>query len=268
MPILATIAAATALASTAFTTGKSFSLASKQRKIQREAESDAAKAMAEARKKLEVNFYDNLSILKEPYEREREAIISAAGAATTAAQEGDTRGAAATAGRIQLGVQQGQREIAGAMGQEMLALQKLSADEASRLRDMKVGIDLGEVEGAQLKARDAQESAAAYTQQGMQGIQDFGEKAYKMAPLFDSKSLKGFQSEIGNLSFTPEEFTKFGNVAERGGLGPQLEGPFTNLDFQTVGKFDRIQFENFLKALTRQQKDMLSRNLLNPFNPY
>ena len=50
--------------------GMSFSQASKQRKLQAQAEQDAAKAMAQARKKLDVNFAEQMSVKKEAYDLE------------------------------------------------------------------------------------------------------------------------------------------------------------------------------------------------------
>ena len=75
------MAAATALtiaslAATAATTTGSFIQASKQKKLQQKAEREADKALADARKKLDVNFYEGLSIQKEPYELAREALLS------------------------------------------------------------------------------------------------------------------------------------------------------------------------------------------------
>jgi vacuolar-type H+-ATPase subunit H len=151
MAAFTTIAAGVGLAATAGTTGMSFAQARKQRRLQQDAEDKAAQMMSEARKKLEVNYYDQLAIQKEPYELEREALISAGAQAIEAGKESE-RGAAAVAGRVQMAQQQGQRDIAAAMGQEMLGLEKLSAQEESRLRDVGIQLDLGEVEGAQMAA--------------------------------------------------------------------------------------------------------------------
>ena len=63
------------LAVSAGSAGMSFAQAGKQRKLQREAEADAEAAMTEARKKLDVNFYEQLAIQKEPYELAREAAL-------------------------------------------------------------------------------------------------------------------------------------------------------------------------------------------------
>jgi len=180
----ATILAGAALASTAATTGMSFAQAGKQRKAQGDAERDADQAMQEARKKLEINFYDQLAIQKEPYELEREALLSQGAQAIQAGVESE-RGAAATAGRIQMAQQEGQAGVRSAFGQELSALEKLSAQEDSRLRDVGAQLDLGEVAGAQLAAANAQELGAQATQQAMQGVQSMGQQIASFSPLYE-----------------------------------------------------------------------------------
>ena len=95
--------------------GMSFSQASKQRKLQAQAEQDAAKAMAQARKKLDVNFAEQMSVKKEAYDLEREALLSAGAQATEAGIESE-RGSAATAGRVYAAQQQGQAGVRTAYG--------------------------------------------------------------------------------------------------------------------------------------------------------
>jgi len=177
------------IAASAGSAGMSFAEAGKQRKLQQQAENDAAKALAEARKKLDVNYYENLGINKEPYQLEREALVSAGAQAIQAGQESE-RGAAATAGRIQMAQQQGQREIANAMGTEMAGLEKLTAAEDSRLAGEQGKLYLAEAEGAQLAARDAQQAAAAYTTAGIQGIANTGVQAVNtLVPLYAGKKI-------------------------------------------------------------------------------
>lgn len=208
MPAATSIAIA-GLAVSAGSAGLSFAQAGKQRKLQREAQQDAEKAMQEARKKLEVNYYDQLGIQKEPYELEREALLSAGAQAIEAGKESE-RGAAATAGRVFMGQQEGQRQIAAAMGQELLGLEKLSAQEESRLRDTAVQLDLGEAQGAQLAARDAQEAAAAATAQGLSSIQAIGQQAIEMAPLYaksaGAKQYQKLSEQASKQKLTAEQF--------------------------------------------------------------
>ena len=169
--------------------GMSFAEAGKQRKLQKEAESEAAKALVEARKKLDVNYYENLGINKDPYELEREALVSAGAQAIQAGQESE-RGAAATAGRIQMAQQQGQREIANDMGAEMLNLEKLTAAEDARLAGAQAGLYLSEAEGAQLAARDAQQAATKFTTAGIQGIGNVASQTLtNLVPLYAGKNI-------------------------------------------------------------------------------
>jgi hypothetical protein len=260
MAAFTTIAAGVGLAATAGTTGMSFAQARKQRRLQQDAEDKAAQMMSEARKKLEVNYYDQLAIQKEPYELEREALISAGAQAIEAGKESE-RGAAAVAGRVQMAQQQGQRDIAAAMGQEMLGLEKLSAQEESRLRDVGVQLDLGEVEGAQMAAAQAAEAANIATQQGVQGIINMGQQVAGMAPLY-ARNKPAEIAAMGGAVMTPEQYKTFGNV-------PQYEGsPFlgaggidkTNLDFDVIGKMNKQQYNQFLRALKPEQRQMLFMN--------
>jgi len=259
MAAFTTIAAGVGLAATGATTGMSFAQARKQRRLQQQAEDKASQMMAEARKKLEVNYYDQLAIQKEPYELEREALISAGAQAIEAGVESE-RGAGAVAGRVQMAQQAGQREIAAAMGQEMLGLEKLSAQEESRLRDVGVQLDLGEVEGAQLAAANAAEAANVATQQGVQGIISMGQQVASMAPLY-SRNKGAEKAALGGMGMSSENFSAFGNVPEYKGspFGSQIQGG-SNLDFGTVGQMNNAEYNRFLRALTPQQRQMLFMN--------
>lgn len=155
--------------------------------------------MENARKKLETNFYAAQGIKKEPYELEREALLSQGAQAIQAGVESE-RGAAATAGRVQLAQQQGQAGVRSAMSQEMMALENKQLAEESRLRDVGVQLDLGEVEGAQLAASNAAQLRAQATQQGMQGVTSFAQQLAAAAPLFGTSA-----ADVSGVSATPLE---------------------------------------------------------------
>lgn len=145
----------------------SFSAASNEKNKQRSAEAAAARAMAEARKKLEINYTDELAVNKDPYELQRDAMLSQGALAVQAGQESE-RGSTATAGKVQMAMNEAQAGIRTAMSAEMTDIQNKKIQEASRLRDLGAQIDLGEAEGAQMAAANAEEAAAAATQQGIQ----------------------------------------------------------------------------------------------------
>lgn len=182
MGVATALAIGGAVASAASTVG-SFAQAGKQRRLQNQAQADAEKAMAEAKKALDVNYYAGLSIQKEPYELQREALLSQGAQAIEAGVESE-RGAAATAGRVYGAQNVAQGDVRTAMGKEMSDLEKLTAQEKSRLRDVGVQINMEEAAGAQQAAADAQRAAAQATQAGFAGLQSMGQQALSMVPLY------------------------------------------------------------------------------------
>lgn len=188
MPAFSTIALTTiSAAGSAF----SFAEAGRQRKIERQAQRDAEKALAEARKKLEVNYLKGLSIAKEPYELEREALLQQGASALAAGVEGDPRGAAATAGRVVQAQQAAQAQQRAQMAKEIQELDLIAAREEASLQSQRVGLDIGEVRGQQAMAADARRAAAAATQAGVQGLVDIAMTGLESRDLYaDSPEAK------------------------------------------------------------------------------
>jgi len=253
MAMFTTIAAGIGLAATAATTGMSFAQAGKQRKAMREAETAADKAMQEARKKLDVNVYDKLAINKEPFELQREAMLSQGAQAIQAGVESE-RGAAATAGRVQMAANEAQAGITSAMNQDLQQLEMLSAQEDSRLRDIGVQLDLEEVAGAQLAAANAQELAASATAQGMEGLTSLGSQLAEQAPLFEksasAKQIRGME-----------------RVAKRKDIsGVDLQNQIASLggDFSKVAGMNRPDFLDYMRGMDAQKikdaRDVLGFN--------
>jgi len=249
------------LAITAGTTAASFAQAGKQKRLAKDAQMEADRAMDSARSKLDVNFLEAVAIQKEPYELQREATLQAAATALEGVREGSARGAAAGAGRIALATQQGLSQNRAAMSKELQALEMATAQEESRLRDIGIQLDLQETQGAQQAVADAELAKRQATQQGMQGIASLGQQAVSMAPLYAksgegkalNKAMKAnpnLQSQIGQTipevatmdagafqvymteNFTPEQILSF-NMP---GVGMSTPGIQTNtIGGSTVG---------------------------------
>ena len=115
MAALTSIAAGIGIASSLGGAAMSFSQANKQKKLQSQAEAEATKAMEKARASLKVNYMDALSVQKEPYELQREAMISQGAQTVDAAKESE-RGTAAAAGRVQMAQADVQGYIRTVMG--------------------------------------------------------------------------------------------------------------------------------------------------------
>lgn len=280
-----TTAAVVGIAATAASVGMSFKQASDQKKLQKEAQRDAEKAMNDARamidqaeKRLDINYYDKLAVNKEPYERAREQFTSTAAQAIEAGAESE-RGAAATAGRTLMAQNLAQEGVRSEMSKEIQNIEMIKADEEARLRDMKTRLDMeranidkGEAEGAQLAARDAQQAAAAATQQAFQGLTSLGQQAMQAAPLYGS-DVGAQKAALGNTTLTPEQFAQIGNVPQIGGIGAPGADGFTNLDLTTVSQMSDPQYRKFMRQLTPQQRQSLFTNPdyiqnYNPFQPF
>lgn len=248
-------------------TSMSFIQAGEQKKAQRQAEKDADEAMANARRKLETNFYAAQGIKKEPYELEREALLSQGAQAIQAGVESE-RGAAATAGRVQLAQQQGQAGVRTAMGQELNALENKQLAEESRLRDIGVQLDLGQVEGAQLTAANAQKLEAQAMQQGFQGLTSVGQQLIAAAPLFGTSRANA--SEVSATPLGQPEYMTRANLTMP--AAPQIINPNVQpANISPIGGDARLPYQGYqapLPLYLQKQQDFRFYNPLTYNNPF
>lgn len=226
--------------------GASFAQAAKQRNAQTAAQDAANKAMEEARKKLDVNFYASQAINKEPYELASEALTSQGAQSIQAAQEQE-RGAAATAGRVQMAMNEGQGQIRTAMSNEMTDLENKKLAEDSRLRDMGVQLDQAEAAGAQQAAADAAQAAAAATEQGFASATSALQQGLQGADLYgkssSAKQFEGLQND-------------YNAAVAKGGLAPQY--------YDANGKALPFQ-QAIAKSGNNFGFDLSGVNTMNPF---
>jgi len=275
MPIgFAAIAAIGGAVSTALTTGFSIGDMRRMRKLQKESDADALKFRQEADKFLEVNVYDQLGVQMKPYEIEREALASVGAQSIEAARESE-RGMGSI-GRIYAGYSDAIRDIQTRQGQEMADLEKLSAAEDSRLKDIKTQLALDEAEGAQQASAMYEERAAQAAKGAIAGVTSMLGQAAKLAPLYGT-DVKSEQAAFGGLELSPDQIQKIGNVNFEG-LGTAGEG-FTNLDLDAISKLSKPEYKAFVKSLTPDQYKMIfgskqfgdlynqaaSANQFNPF---
>jgi hypothetical protein len=224
MAAFASVAAGIGMAISAGSAGMSFIAAGKAKDEQRKAEAKADLAMQDARKALETNFYAQQAIKKEPYELERESLLSAGAQAVEAGVESE-RGAAATAGKVQMAMNEGQAGIRTAQGREMTDLENKQLAEQSRLRDVGVQLDLGEVSGAQQAAANNQQIAAQQTTQGIQGIANVAQQALTtLVPLY-SKTASANATNDAISNATKSGFTKDQMVTSLNQAGIKISNP-------------------------------------------
>jgi hypothetical protein len=235
----------------------SFTQANKQKKLQGQAEAEAAKALAEARKRLDVNYMDALSVQKEPYELQREAMISQGAQALEAGKEGEDRGAAVVAGKIYGLQKEAQGGIRTAMGKELTDIERLKVAEESRLRDLQTQLDLDVAAGAALAERNAAEMAAQSTAQGFEGLTSAATQVANLVPLFP----KSDTVNNGNPITSPWD---------PNAMSP-ISGQNSNIDYMSPASgfgFGTLPTVSATNALNQSFGTQGNLNFYNPFRLY
>jgi hypothetical protein len=276
----AAIAAIGGAVSTALTTGFSIGDMRKMRKLQKESDADALKFRQEADKFLEVNVYDQLGVQMKPYEIEREALASVGAQSIEAARESE-RGIGSV-GRIYAGYSDAIRDIQTRQGQEMADLEKLSAAEDSRLKDIKTQLALDEAEGAQQASAMYEERAQQAKKNAIQGVTSMLGQAAKLSPLYGT-DIKSEQAAFGQMNLNADQLQKLGPIdfASLGTADANAMAPFagSNFDPQMISQLSRPEYKSFVKSLTPDQYQMLfgskqfgdlynKASKANQFNPF
>lgn len=262
MAAFTTIAAGVGLAATVATTGMSFANAGKQKKLAAQAKADADAALDKAKKALEVNFYKQQAINKQPYELEREALLSSAAQAMDASIEAGL--APVTAGRVQMAMNAEQADVTNRMGKEMSDIDKSIISEESRLRDVGAQISLGEAEGAELARRDALEAQTLANQQGWQGVTSSIQQASQLVPLFakneSASQTDRLEAQAERRGITPEQYKS--KIAALGKVG--------DIDYATVKDMNSNQFKAFMQKVPAKDIKNIRQNTLGMqgFNPF
>jgi len=257
MAALTAVAAGIGIASSLGGAAMSFSQANKQKKLQSQAEAEADKAMASARARLDVNYMDALSVQKEPYELQREAMIAQGAQTIDAAQESE-RGAAAGAGRVQMAQNEAQGGIRKEMGKELTDIERLKVTEKARLEDLKTQIYLGEVEGAQMAARNAQEMAAQATAQGFEGLTSAATQTANLVPLYGYKKDTGYTVNNGN---------NYSSTFDPNAMSP-ISGQNSNINYMSPASgfgFGTLPTVSPINALNQSIRTQVNPNFYNPF---
>jgi hypothetical protein len=244
-------------------TAMSFGQMGKAKRLQRDAESKADQAMAEARKRLEVNYLDELAIQKEPYELAREASLQQGATALAAAQQGDQRGIAATAGRLEVAQDAAQGQVRSQMGAELNKLDKLVAEEDSRLRDLNVQLDLGEVSGFQAQAANQEQLKNQAMAQGIQGAVGTLQSGLSLVPLYQQN--QGAQQQaIGDTQYTQNQVDNFDNVSfskREGGFlgigGDKVQYDLGIGDTQAIRDLNPGAYRKFKRQLEPDQSNVV-----------
>lgn len=269
-----TIAAGVGLATSLGTAGASFGNARKMMRENKKANEAAARSLAEAKKKMNVNYYEQLGLQTGVYETAARRAKSTAADLIRAAQQGEGRGVGAAASQIYATALEGQENVRASMAEDLMGLDKLVAAEDSRIAGALAGLDLQAAEGAQLAARDAQRAAAAATTEGMQSLQSGAQQLYEAAPLFDKSQgmrqfdkLKALATKEG---LTQEQLQN--RLVEFGKLNPEFEKQLSGVGYTSRTLDDQGKpIQGLMTAPAFQdyyatQGKKFGKSLLDPFS--
>lgn len=269
----AVVGAGTALAGSYM----SFKQASQQSKAATTARIEAEKAIQEAKKRAEQNVFEALSLTKEPYERAREAALVTGAQAIEAGRESE-RGGAATAGRVVMGQNLQQGQIADIQAQEMQGLNQIVAAEDARLKDYAANVSLLEAAGAQEAIKDAEEAGALATAQGFQQLGQAAASAGQALPtyyegkgartynrLIDQATSAGvtqeqLQNQLAGLGTSDPNFAKLSGVGYSANSVDAKGNPIVNA-------MTPLQFQDFMIQNPGITKQLIKSNIFAPKPP-
>jgi len=194
----AVVGIGTAVASTA----KSFSEASKQKRLMEDANKEASKLMSDARKRAEKDSFEGLTVPTEAYEAAFETTLAANQQQVEALQEGDARALAAGVGRVGANTEAAAEKTRQEMGQDLFNVQKFKAQSKENIKQQLMAFDVAGSKDAKLRAAQAEEAAAKATKEGIAGIGKSMTAIGSAAPLFGGGDL---DLEIAEGSVLPED---------------------------------------------------------------
>lgn len=208
--VIATVATIVGVVISGVGAGMSFNQASKAKDARIKADRVAKEKMSEAMKRLDVNYMEALSVPMEAFEQQREQIGQISANVLEAAKEGDQRGVGATAGQVLAGSQAMTDAQRAEMEKTIFNLDAATAEESSRLRDVKTQINLEEAAGAQAAAAEASAMRSASMQQGFQQVGNAVQQGIGAADLYSkggatravNKQMKtnpDFKSQVAGL---------------------------------------------------------------------
>jgi len=191
---------------------------------------------------------DALSIIKEPYELQREALISSGAQAIEAARESQ-RGVAGTAGRVQMAMNEAQSGIRRDMGKEMMDLERMSAIEDARLAGSLSAIEQQEASGAQLARREALRMQQAAMQQGLSGLTRTLGSAIELGTEIDETTARNTQLQNqGGLGGTDFSATSISGQSPAS-LDLSASQPF-DINMQAPMSFDGFRLPTEYSGMT------------------
>lgn len=222
--------AAVGVAASAASAAVSFKQAAEQKRLAKEADDAAAKAMKDAKARAETDYYEGLGVPLDAYEAEFESNLAVQKQNVEALQEGDARALAAGVGRVGAQSQAAAEETRIAMGDEISNLEKMKADSKENINQQLIEMDVAAAKEQNQRSREASAARAAAISSGIGAVGSAVEGLGAMAPLY-SKSRADKRGGKLASQFGDQENMSEGQFAKT--LGEQN---YSRKDFKRIKK--------------------------------
>ena len=184
-----TTAAVVGVAASAGGAINSFSQSAKQGRMAEKAAAASKKAMAEAKRKAEKNFYAGLNVSTEAYDRAFENNLQAQTQNIQALQEGDPRNLAAGVGLVQQASDATAEATRLGLQKDLEANAKMKADAKDAINQDLKRMDLGYAKDQEKIAQESSAASAKSMSEGISGVVSTVGQAAQLAPLFGAKNI-------------------------------------------------------------------------------
>jgi hypothetical protein len=209
---------------------QSFQAAALATEASSQADTTAAEAMADAKRKAEKDAYSGLAIPLDAYEAEFENNLAVQQQNVEALQEGDARGLAAGVGRVGA---QGTEAAEGTrikMGEEISDLNMMKAESKDSINQQLIEMDVANAREQNQRRADADAFRAQSINSGINSVTSGLQSAASIVPLYkndknfqaDSKTFKnadGTPIKLMSEKETKSDFKFFDEDQKRRGVG-------------------------------------------------
>jgi len=214
------VATSIAVGSAIIGAGLSFNQAANARRAQRKADADAARYLADARKKAEKDYFAGLNVPLDSFEAELENNLQTTTTAIEALQEGDARALAAGVGKVGAQAQQNAEDVRIDMGEQMFALDKMKAENRDDINQQLIAMDAAVAQDAAKRAADADAQVASANTAGLNSLTSGLMTGLQASPLYGkSKADRELMKALDKKGITMAEYTanpgKFPNILGR-----------------------------------------------------
>lgn len=232
--------AAVGVAASAASAAVSFKQAAEQKRLAKEADDAAAKAMKDAKARAETDYYEGLGVPLDAYEAEFESNLAVQKQNVEALQEGDARALAAGVGRVGAQSQAAAEETRIAMGDEISNLEKMKADSKENINQQLIEMDVAAAKEQNQRSREASAARAAAISSGISSVGSAVEGLGAMAPLYSKSRADKRASKLG------EQY----NITDKSQIAELGEMDFSRKDMKRFKKNP----DSFWDRLTPDQR--------------